>query len=80
MVSSCGWAGFVFGPPIIGALASATTLTTALGVLPLLTACVVVATARTHALRAPSEQDPPAAGAEHACDVHPVQLRSRALE
>ncbi len=80
LVSSCGWAGFVFGPPIIGALASATTLTAALGVLPLLTACVVVATARTHALRAPSEQDPPAAVAEHACDIHPVQLRSRALE
>jgi MFS family permease len=50
MVSSCGWAGFVFGPPIIGELASATTLTAALGLLPLLTACMVVVTARTHAL------------------------------
>ncbi len=80
MVSSCGWAGFVFGPPIIGELASATTLTAALCVLPLLTACVVVATARTHALRAPVEQDPPAAGNERAGDVDPVQLRSRALE
>jgi MFS family permease len=54
MVSSCGWAGFVLGPPIIGELASATTLTAALGVLPLLTACMVVAAARTHALRAPA--------------------------
>ena len=80
MVSSCGWAGFVFGPPIIGELASATTLTAALGVLPLLTGCVVVATARTHALRAPAERDPPAAGIEEAGDVHPVPLRSRSLE
>ena len=56
MVSTCGWAGFVFGPPIIGALASATTLTAALGVLPLLTACIVAATARTHALRAAAPQ------------------------
>jgi hypothetical protein len=56
MVSTCGWAGFVFGPPIIGALASATTLTAALGVLPMLTACIVAATARTHTLRAASAQ------------------------
>ena len=51
MVSAWGWAGFVFGPPIIGQLASATSLTLALGVLPVLTACIVVATARAHALR-----------------------------
>ena len=57
MVSACGWAGFVFGPPIIGELASATTLTTALGVLPLLTACIVVATARTHALDVASPRE-----------------------
>ena len=36
MVSACGWAGFVFGPPIIGELASASSLTAALGVLPVL--------------------------------------------
>jgi hypothetical protein len=50
MVSACGWAGFVFGPPIIGELASATSLTAALGVLPALTACIAVATARVRAL------------------------------
>ena len=52
MVSAWGWAGFVFGPPIIGQLASATSLTVALGVLPVLTACIVAGTARAHALRA----------------------------
>ena len=51
MVSAWGWAGFVFGPPIIGQLASATSLTVALGVLPVLTACIVAATARARALR-----------------------------
>jgi MFS family permease len=54
MVSACGWAGFVFGPPIIGELASASSLTAALGVLPVLTACIAVATARARALRAGS--------------------------
>jgi MFS family permease len=54
MVSSCGWAGFVFGPPIIGELASATSLKAALGVLPVLVACIMVATARARALRATS--------------------------
>jgi len=53
MVSAWGWAGFVFGPPIIGQLASATSLTVALSVLPVLTACIVAGTARAHALRAP---------------------------
>jgi MFS family permease len=52
MVAGFGWAGFVFGPPIIGELASATSLTTALWILPALTACIAVATARTRALRA----------------------------
>jgi sugar phosphate permease len=51
MVSAWGWAGFVFGPPIIGQLASATSLTVALGVLPVLTACIAAATARARALR-----------------------------
>jgi len=50
MVSAWGWAGFVFGPPIIGQLASATSLTVALGVLPVLTACIAAATARARAL------------------------------
>ena len=51
MVSACGWAGFVFGPPIIGELASAFSLTTALGVLPVLAACIAAGTARARALR-----------------------------
>ncbi len=51
MVSACGWAGFVFGPPIIGELASATSLTAALASCPCSTACIAVATARTRALR-----------------------------
>jgi MFS family permease len=53
MVSAWGWAGFVFGPPVIGQLASATSLTAALGVLPVLTACIEAGTARAHALRGP---------------------------
>src|SRR5215469_2724025 len=53
MVSACGWAGFVFGPPIIGGLASASSLTAALGVLPALTACIAVATARARAIASP---------------------------
>ena len=43
-VSACGWAGFVFGPPIIGQLAGATSLPVALAVIPLLTAFIAVAT------------------------------------
>jgi MFS family permease len=46
MVSAWGWAGFVFGPPIIGELASATSLTAALGILPVLTACIAYGTRR----------------------------------
>jgi MFS family permease len=50
MVSACGWAGFVFGPPIIGELASASSLTAALVILPVLTACIAVAIGRARAL------------------------------
>jgi MFS family permease len=46
MVSACGWAGFVFGPPVIGELASVTSLTAALGILPVLTACIACGTWR----------------------------------
>jgi MFS family permease len=56
MVSACGWVGFVFGPPIIGALASASSLTAALGVLPALTACIAVATARARAIAPQPDQ------------------------
>jgi MFS family permease len=41
-VAGCGWAGFVIGPVIIGAIASSTTLHTALFLLPLLTTVVAV--------------------------------------
>jgi MFS family permease len=50
-VSACGWTGFVLGPPLIGAIASLTTLRTALFLLPLLTAAVVVATGSARVLR-----------------------------
>jgi predicted MFS family arabinose efflux permease len=44
-VSACGWAGFVCGPPLIGQLASATSLPLALAVVPVLTAFIAVAMA-----------------------------------
>ncbi|HEY3976918.1 MAG TPA: MFS transporter [Streptosporangiaceae bacterium] len=50
--SACGWAGFVCGPPLIGRLSSWASLPVALGLLPLLTAFVVVGTMRSRALRA----------------------------
>ena len=62
MVSAWGWAGFVFGPPVIGQLASATSLTAALGVLPLLTACIVAGTGqgpRTACSRATARRSVP---------------------
>ncbi len=43
VVSAAGWAGFVCGPPLIGQLASATSLPVALGLLPLLTGFIAVA-------------------------------------
>ncbi|WP_210414847.1 MFS transporter [Microlunatus elymi] len=42
-VSALGWAGFMIGPPAIGHLAQATTLTIALAVIPILTAAVAAA-------------------------------------
>jgi hypothetical protein len=43
-VSAFGWAGFVTGPPLIGRLAGATSLTSALALLPVLTFLISVAT------------------------------------
>jgi len=54
-VSACGWTGFVLGPPLIGAIASLTSLRTALCLLPLLTAVVVVATGTARVLRSERE-------------------------
>ncbi len=50
-VSACGWFGFVCGPPLIGQLASATSLSLALGVIPVLTTGIVFATALSPAFR-----------------------------
>ena len=55
--SACGWAGFVCGPPVIGRLAAWASLPVALGLLPLLTGFVVVATLRSRALR-PRQPEP----------------------
>lgn len=54
-VSACGWTGFVLGPPLIGAIASLTSLRTALFLLPLLTAVVVVSTGTARVLRSERE-------------------------
>jgi len=43
-VAGCGWAGFVVGPVVIGAIASATKLHTALFLIPVLTSSVAVGT------------------------------------
>jgi MFS family permease len=51
-VAGCGWAGYVVGPVVIGALASSTTLHTALFLIPVLTGIVAVATATAKVFRA----------------------------
>ena len=48
--SACGWAGFVCGPPLIGHLATLTSLPTALFLLPVLTAFIVITTSIAPAL------------------------------
>jgi MFS family permease len=54
-VSACGWTGFVLGPPLIGAIASLTSLRAALFLLPLLSAVVVVTTGTARVLRSGRE-------------------------
>jgi MFS family permease len=49
-VAALGWAGFVCGPPLIGQLASAFSLPIALGLIPVLTAFIAIATATTTTL------------------------------
>jgi predicted MFS family arabinose efflux permease len=51
VVSAFGWIGFVCGPPLIGQIASTWSLRIALGLLPVLTGSIAVATARSVALR-----------------------------
>jgi MFS family permease len=58
-VAAFGWAGFVCGPPLIGQLASATSLRLALGLLPALTLLVAVTTSRARALRRTDGVDRP---------------------
>jgi MFS family permease len=50
-VAGFGWAGFVVGPVLIGAIASSTTLRVALFLIPVLTFCVAVATGTLKAMR-----------------------------
>jgi hypothetical protein len=50
-VSGFGWVGLVCGPPVIGQIATATSLPLALGLVPVLTASLAVASALTPALR-----------------------------
>lgn len=50
-VAAVGWAGFLLGPPMIGGLASATSLRAALVLLPVLTGAIAVAAAGTPQLR-----------------------------
>lgn len=52
LVSACGWAGFVCGPPLIGEAASLLSLGKALFLLPLLTSLVALSTSKVGALRA----------------------------
>jgi predicted MFS family arabinose efflux permease len=54
-VSACGWAGFVCGPPLIGQLASATSLRLALGIVPVLTAFIALALGSRAARVAPRQ-------------------------
>jgi MFS family permease len=74
-VAGCGWAGYVCGPPLIGALASVLSLRTALGLLPLLTAFIAVTIASTRALgpvslRAHAPGPDRGAGREHTPATH----------
>jgi MFS family permease len=50
-VAGWGWAGFVVGPVLIGAIGSATTLRSALFVIPLLTGIVAVGTRTAKGIR-----------------------------
>ena len=67
-VAGCGWAGYVVGPVVIGAIASATTLHIALFLIPVLAGTVAVATGMAKALRR-SERPADAAPSERASTV-----------
>jgi MFS family permease len=65
-VAGFGWAGFVVGPVVIGAIASGTTLHAALFLIPVLTAVVALGTGTAQALRprATPRHGPPPTAAE----------------
>ena len=50
-VAGCGWAGYVVGPVVIGAIASATTLHTALFLIPVLAGIVALGTGTAKVVR-----------------------------
>ncbi|HEY3842139.1 MAG TPA: MFS transporter [Acidimicrobiales bacterium] len=50
-VAGCGWAGYVVGPVVIGAIASSTTLRAALFLIPVLTGIVAVGTGTAKGMR-----------------------------
>ncbi len=51
LVSACGWAGFMFGPVLIGQIAQATSLRVALIFVPVLTAVITISTAISRDVR-----------------------------
>jgi hypothetical protein len=59
--SACGWAGFVCGPPLIAQLSSLTSLPVALGLIPVLTSFLVVATLLSPTLRSATMANHPIA-------------------
>ena len=69
-VAGCGWAGYVVGPVVIGAIASSTTLHTALFLIPVLTGTVAVGTGTAKGVRL--AELPAAAGGEST----PARLQS----
>jgi hypothetical protein len=54
-VAGCGWAGYVVGPVVIGAIASAATLHVALFLIPVLAGTVAVVTGTAQVLRRASQ-------------------------
>jgi fucose permease len=62
--AACGWAGYVCGPPLIGRLAAAASLPAALGLLPALTAFIVIGTSTARALKPRHDSCPPASDAQ----------------
>jgi MFS family permease len=60
--SACGWAGYVCGPPLIGRIAAVLSLPAALGLLPVLTAFIVIGTSTARALKPRHHRRRPAVG------------------